>query len=93
MFTVALEFDPPAIGGYGTCTRDIDACPTGTVVAPFEIHAPVCLPPFTPISVSRATGEARLILVRCHGDECPGLASGQWSLTSGDKSSEIGIHG
>jgi epoxyqueuosine reductase len=30
--TLAFEADPPAQGGCGTCTKCIDACPTGAIV-------------------------------------------------------------
>jgi epoxyqueuosine reductase len=38
-----LPFDLPSPGTCGTCTRCIDACPTGAIVAPFEIDARRCL--------------------------------------------------
>src|SRR5579884_1168350 len=40
---VALPVDEPARGGCGTCTRCLDACPTGAIVAPFQIDARRCL--------------------------------------------------
>lgn len=41
--TVALVPDSPAIGGCGTCTRCLDACPTDAIVAPYKIDARRCL--------------------------------------------------
>ncbi len=40
---VALEVDEPAIGGCGTCTRCLDACPTGAIVEPYKVDARLCL--------------------------------------------------
>ncbi len=40
---VVLAIDNPAIGGCGTCTRCIDACPTGAIFAPYKVDARRCL--------------------------------------------------
>ena len=38
-----LPIDLPAPGSCGSCKRCIEACPTGAIVAPFEIDARRCL--------------------------------------------------
>jgi len=40
---IALPADAPSVGGCGTCTRCLDACPTGAIVAPYEIDARRCI--------------------------------------------------
>ncbi|MEZ5963278.1 MAG: tRNA epoxyqueuosine(34) reductase QueG [Planctomycetota bacterium] len=38
-----VDGDGPAPGSCGTCTRCLDACPTGAIVAPFQVDARRCL--------------------------------------------------
>ena len=41
--TLELPADPPQVARCGTCTRCIDACPTGAITAPHELDARRCI--------------------------------------------------
>lgn len=70
--TLELPSDEPAKEHCGTCTRCIDACPTGAITAPFQLDARRCISYLTiehqgtiPNEFRRAIGD------RIYGcDEC-----------------------
>jgi epoxyqueuosine reductase len=38
-----IDSDPPSGDGCGTCTRCIDACPTGAIVEPYVVDRSLCI--------------------------------------------------
>ncbi len=43
LLNIELPLDKPAIGGCGTCTKCLDACPTQAIVAPFVVDSRRCI--------------------------------------------------
>ena len=74
--TASLPTGTPAPDGCGSCTRCIDACPTGAIVAPGVIDANRCLawvlqrPQAIPVALRKAVGDRIYGCDDCQ-DACP----------------------
>jgi epoxyqueuosine reductase len=62
--TIDLPHEDPAIDRCGTCTRCIEACPTGAITAPYQLDARKCISYLTiedreeiPTGLARQIGE------------------------------------
>ena len=72
-----LEADAPAVDQCGSCTRCLEACPTGAIVAPYDVDATRCLSYLTIETRGELEGEQRAaIRDRIYGcdicqDVCP----------------------
>jgi epoxyqueuosine reductase len=43
LLDIELDYDPADTDACGTCTRCIEACPTGAIVAPYVLDARLCI--------------------------------------------------